>query len=269
MVSIKVLLARAAKFLTDSTYETNWHIYTTMFGVDGIADNIPRLYRSQSFHDPDYPTCVHTLFQNIADKDENLAIDFVKYVISKEIDLKNDLKNEKIASIDYGLLKALNFLSGEEVSLPTVPLFTKKYLDVKVLPGDFYIEIQEQINKAFTYGILPAVQILSRKFLENLIVDILRKKYSMQRIELFYDTSRRRFHGFEVLLKNLHDRIDDFIAISPEFNDEFLKKINIYREQGNSSAHTIELSIDKGDLEKDGKDLEYIIKLLVKVLNSI
>jgi len=71
------------------------------------------------------------------------------------------------------------------------------------------------------------------------------------------------------LLKNLHDRIDDFTGISPVFNSDFLKKINKFREQGNSSAHTLELNLDKEELKKDAKDLEYIIKVLVKVLNSI
>lgn len=264
MVSTRALLARAAKFITDINNDTDWHLYATMFDIEDIADNVPRLYRSQSFHDPDYSSCVHKLFQDIAEEDENLAIEFVRYVISQEF----NLENENIISKDPELLQALDLGGEGEIKLPVIPYPHKKYLNVKVLPGDFYIELQEQINKAFAYGILSAVQILSRKFLENLIVDILRKKYGMQRIELFYNTSRRKCHGFEVLLKNLHDRIDDFIGISPAFNDDFLKKINKFREQGNSSAHTIELNLDKEELEKDAKDLEYIIKLLVKVLKA-
>nr|CBH37279.1 hypothetical protein BSM_07560 [uncultured archaeon] len=67
----------------------------------------------------------------------------------------------------------------------------------------------------------------------------------------------------------IHDRIDDFMGISPAFNTDFLRKVNKLREQGNSSAHTIELNSDKEELENDAKDLEYTIKLLVKVSNSI
>ncbi len=145
----------------------------------------------------------------------------------------------------------------------------EKYLDVKVLPDDFYMELQDQINLAFAYEILPAVQILSRKLVENLLVDILRKKYGTQNIDLYYDANRGRFHGFERLLKNLDERIEDFIGISSEFNKSFLKKVNKYREHGNSSAHTIELNLDKNRLENEAKDLEYAIKMLVRVLNSI
>lgn len=264
-LSTKALLARAAKFITDIGFETDWRLYTMMFEVESIAEGIPRLYRSQSFHDPDYRNCVAKLLLGIAAKDEASAIQFVKYVISDSVNLKDDT----IVARDPDLLGALDLIGEGEFVLPAVSVSTKKHLDVKVLPGDFYIELQDQINRAFTYGIFPAVQILSRKFLESLIVDILRKKYGQQRVELFYDTSRRRFLGFEALLKNIHDRIGDFASTSPAFDEAFLKKIDEFREQGNSSAHTIELSLKKEDLEKDSKDLEYIVKVLVKVLNSL
>jgi len=266
MASKKALLAIAAKFLTDITYDTKWQIYCTMYEVDEIADNVGRLYRSQTFHDPDYPDCVHQLFQDIGiGKGEDFAIEFVKYVISKEV----NLKNEEVISTNPELLQALNLLGGEETEVLPIPPVYKRYLNVETLPDDFYIELREQINKAFAYGVLPAVQILSRKFLENLVVDILRKKYGMKQVELFFDTNKRRFNNFEVLLKNLQEKIDDFIVISSAFDADFLKKVNRFREQGNSSAHTIELNLSREKLEKDAKDLEYIIKLLVKVYNAL
>lgn len=265
MTSTKATLARAAKFITDLDSDTDWLLYATMFEVEDIANNVNRLYRSQSFHDPDYTSCVNQLFQNIADNDENLAIDFVKYIIFNDF----NLEDKDVISKDPKLLEGLDLLGESEIDIPTITPLHKKYIDVKVLPGDFYLELQEQINKSFTYGILPAVQILSRKFLENLLVDILKKKYGKKRIELFYDTGRRRFHGFEHLLKNLDERIDDFDGISPAFDSKFLHSVNKLREQGNSSAHTIELNLEKDDIEKDGNDLEFIVKLLVKVFDSI
>lgn len=264
MPSTKALLARAAKFITGIASDTDWRLYSTMFDVDDIAEGITRLYRSQGFGDPDYPGCVHRLFQAIAAKDESLALQFVRYVIKDSI----DLEDTKMVATDPELLVALDLIGEEQASLPPLAPASGRLLDVKVLPGDFYIELQEQINKAFAYGIYPAVNVFGRKFLENLLVDILRKKYGMGSVELFYDTGRRRFHGFEILLKNLHDRIDDFAAISPAFDDAFLRKINMFREHGNSSAHTIELKLSKEDLERDVKDLEYAIKLLVRVLDT-
>jgi hypothetical protein len=159
-------------------------------------------------------------------------------------------------------------------NLKVEPLIEKdfsesKYLNIPTLPDSFYVELQEQINKAFKYEIFPAVQILFRKLLENLIIDILRKKYGMTKIELFYDTNKGKFHGFNFLLKVLDERINDFAAISAVFDKEFLKKINEFREQGNSSAHTIELKLDKDRIAKEAKEKEYIINVLIRVFNSL
>jgi len=80
MTSTKAILARAAKFITDLDSDTDWHLYSTMFDVEDIANNVNRLYRSQTFRDPDYTSCVNQLFQNIADIDEDLSAIPVKIV---------------------------------------------------------------------------------------------------------------------------------------------------------------------------------------------
>jgi len=59
------------------------------------------------------------------------------------------------------------------------------------------------------------------------------------------------------------------VAWHDSTSEASLKKIDEFREQGNSSAHTIELNFKKNDLEQDSQDIEYIIKVLVKVLDSI
>jgi hypothetical protein len=268
MVSIKALMARAAKFITDISWDTNWRLYLSMFDLEHLAEDVPRLYRSQSFGDPDYPTCVFHLLTLIAKTDEKLAVEFISYLLSKEFDLAKD----EIISQDPILLKELGLVQEEKAgnfSVLPIQITIEKLIEIKTLPHDFYYELQDQINKAYAYDILPAVQILSRKFLENLIIDILRKKYTMKNVDLFYNKGFGRFHGFNTLLKNVSDRIDDFTAISPVFDKDFLKLINNFREQGNSSAHTIELKHDRSQIKKQGEEFEYIIKVLVKVYQAI
>jgi len=268
MTSTKALMARAAKFITDITWDTSWNIYLSMFDLEDLAEDIPRLYRSQSFGDTDYPTCVFHLLTKIAERNEKQAIDFITYLLSKEFDLEKD----EIISQDPYLLKELGLVKEEkagEFSVLPIQVSIEKLIEIKTLPNDFYYDLQDQINKAYAYNVLPAVQILIRKFFENLIVDILRKKYTMKQVDLFYDPKNCRFHGFNTLLKNVTEKIDDFKAVSAAFNKDFLKLINKYREQGNSSAHTIELHLDRNQIKKQGEELEYIIKVLVKVYQSI
>lgn len=147
----------------------------------------------------------------------------------------------------------------------------RNYLNLTTLPDDFYRDLQDQINRAYRANVLPAVQILSRKFLENLIVDILKRKFGFSggNLELFYDAGNGRFLNFRRLLKNLENKFDEFIGISAGFDRELLRKIKNFKQQANSSAHTLEISITRDTIDGDAEDLEHIIKVLIRVLNSL
>jgi hypothetical protein len=60
-----------------------------------------------------------------------------------------------------------------------------------------------------------SLSVLIRKLFENLIINILRKKYGTQGLPKYYDTSKRRFHDFSILLKSLESNISDFHSASP------------------------------------------------------
>lgn len=71
----------------------------------------------------------------------------------------------------------------------------------------------EELNKAYTFGCNTSVFILARKIVENLIIDILKKKYPEKvkiNKELYFDTAQGRLKDFEVILKNFKDKKDDF-----------------------------------------------------------
>lgn len=150
-----------------------------------------------------------------------------------------------------------------------IPISGEKYITIKELPDDFYYDLIEYIDRAYSYNIFPAVRILNRKLLENLIVDLLRKRFGMSEIDLFYDTKNRRFHGFNVLLKNMKDKIEDLKPISAAIDHDFLNSINQFRISGNSSAHTIELHVTKEEIDKEKADLMFIVKVLSKAIKSL
>ena len=125
------------------------------------------------------------------------------------------------------------------------------------------------INKCYSFGVYSAVRILNRKLLENLLIDLLRKKFGMTEIDLFFDTGKGRFHDFSILLKNMDVKLGDFKPISTALDSRLLKKINEFRDSGNSSAHTIELQIEKGELDISKEDIIFIARVLSKVIKSL
>ena len=114
-----------------------------------------------------------------------------------------------------------------------------------------------------------SLSILIRKLLENLIIDILRKKYSTQVMSLYYDTSRGRFHDFSVLLKNLDSRKGEFQYITQNLDKSLIQKINQYRETGNSGAHSIDVDLTINQIARDKDNINYLVQLLLRTLQNI
>jgi len=258
-------LIRSAKLLTDIRRDTDWTYYSSNFRVEDAVRETDRLFDSQHWKDPDYPQCVRRLFINIARDDPNLALKFVKHVLTQEL----DLDSERVIQRDPELVTALKEGNSSPPALSVPESISSPLLDLHVLPDDFYVALQEQINKAFRANVLPAVQILSRKFLENLLIDILRRKYGPGQIALYYDTTKGRFQGFETLIRNTESSLPDFTGGPTEFNASLLRRINAFRRQGNSSAHSIELRLDKDTVRRELDELSFLIPVLVRVWTSV
>lgn len=77
-----------------------------------------------------------------------------------------------------------------------------------------------EINKCATFTCFTAATILSRKVIENLIIEILRNKYpekKKEHKEKYYDLGKTRYLDFSVILRNLFDAKNEFDhnAITP------------------------------------------------------
>ena len=68
-----------------------------------------------------------------------------------------------------------------------------------------------ETNKAYTFGCFTAAYILCRKILENLITDIIIKKFPKEKktTEMYFDTKRGRRKDFSEIIDNLKKRAKD------------------------------------------------------------
>lgn len=100
-----------------------------------------------------------------------------------------------------------------------------------------YNRLISAINQAYSYNIPTGVFVLSRKMIENLIIDILRKKFTTD-VGKYYNTSKKRFLDFSELLETLKSNADLF---GPEENaiKELLEPLKKFREIANKSTHSI------------------------------
>ena len=66
----------------------------------------------------------------------------------------------------------------------------------------FFGRLSGEIYRAYNSNMVTATFILTRKLLENLVIELLRSKFSKD-VSKYYDTSKHRFLGFSNLVDNL------------------------------------------------------------------
>lgn len=235
-----------------------WDDVLNTFDFDDLIEEYPRLARSHQFNDDDYISNLSKVVKEAFKRNKKNALDMFHFIFVTHL----KIHQSDIESIDW----LENFLETNKSSI-IIPL-NDPFLEIENVPDDFYRDLINLINQAYSIEFYPAVLIFSRKILENLLIDILRKKYGMPNIDMFYIKSMGRFQGFNILLKNFEDNLGDFQHIMPKLDSNFIKQINEYRESGNSSAHTLELNIKKEDIVKKS-DLEFIVKTLIRLFNNI
>ncbi len=258
--------ATAAKVLTDIDGNTDWEFYTQFHEVEKCIPQ--RLWNAQYYRDQDYFRCVLSLFNNvIEDVSEEKGKDFINHILS---DLFKNI-DEEIYEKNKPYIDALT--SNFDMSTFLVfSLNIKKYINLDTFPDDFYRDLQNEINKAYNYKLYSVIPVLTRKFIENLIIDIFRKKYGTTNIELYFDTFQRKCHNFSNLVTTLSSKLSDFNHIEKNFNNDMIKEIEKFRETGNANAHSITVKftdIEVKKIEDNSSNLEHILKLLIRVLNLL
>lgn len=262
-----IAIAKFSKFIEKYIYETNWTLVAESCGVIEILNESTheRVRRAQRFKDPDYPMAVSKFLRAVFDFNESLGYSLIKEIISQE---------EIPDSTKKTLGEILSLFSEKTILRTDFPLTLKipkidDLIEITSAPDDFYVKLIEEINILYRNQFTISLSILVRKLFENLIIDILRKKYKTKRLSLYYDSSKRKFHDFIFLLKNLDERKEDFHYITPNLDRNFIKKINKYRETGNSSAHFIDISLKFEDMKAEKDEINYILQLLIRILMNI
>jgi len=74
-------LAIIADFVFRERYHTDWNFAVDISGASVDWDKHPRLIRSQSFGDPDYPSAILRLLKDMYQTDRNAARTLIVYVM--------------------------------------------------------------------------------------------------------------------------------------------------------------------------------------------
>lgn len=161
--------------------------------------------------------------------------------------------------------KEISLKSGELEPPSLKPV--ERYLDIDDPPSDMYRALVSEINQCFHSQSYSATIVLTRKLIENLLVDILRKKYGMSEIELFYIPAKRRFQDLSELIANLRSKIEDFGALG--LQKKHITMIEKLREEANAKTHSILDHATREELQSLKASARNATKMLIAVRDSL
>jgi hypothetical protein len=133
----------------------------------------------------------------------------------------------------------------------------------------FYADMVLELNYAYGYGLRRSAEVLFRALIENLLIDMLRDKYGMSKVDLFFHTARGRFNDLSVLIANLRDNLPDFAPYSASIDKNFCDLLNGYRETGNASAHKLEGTAFRESSQAKRTEIANIVALLKGTIEKI
>jgi hypothetical protein len=144
----------------------------------------------------------------------------------------------------------------------------KKKCIIKYQTDDYFInEHVKEINNAFNAKCFTSSNIMFRKLVENLIIDILRKKFpskSLQDVSLYFDTTKTRFNDFSVILRNLYDKRTAFSLDGKKIIERVYPLLQKFKADANDKTHSWFHIITTGaEIEDSG--FQNIIELVTRL----
>jgi len=262
---LQPLIGQLSHFAVEHDISQNeWEMAATEFGVHDMATNIDRFYRSWNFGDDDQQSTAVQFLQKVADDDEDTALRVMQRIYMMADPSPNHLDR-------YPALELLNDANSEVTgaSAPEILFHSEKFLDIDNIPGTFYPELVENINRCYSLGIYDATLVLTRKLLENLLIDILRAQYGKQKLNLFYITEEKQFQNFYTLINNFRDNLSDFDHLCGGLDDDFVKELDALRQNANVEAHSIETTISEKEMNTYQEQAQNVSQILFRIYQNL
>lgn len=125
-----------------------------------------------------------------------------------------------------------------------------------------------ETNRAYHYHCYTAVYILSRKIIENLIIDALKQQFpekSRENKELYWSIEKKRFKDLSVILDTLWEKRNDFGPTKSKAIGRLVPMARNFKDEANDKTHSW-FHLVKRPRELDDLQLQEMLELLKKIL---
>jgi len=178
------------------------------------------------------------------------------------IDFRHTFETPRFNKIYANMIEEITIEDNEEPNL-----YLNDIIDLDIFHSEFYREQVEEINRAYRKGFFTCTYILIRKFIENLLIDCLRDYYTEQNLSRYFNVDKKKFLSLSKLRLTFNEMINNpkFIARVDKIQQQVVDFLDIFKEIGDSSAHSF-FSINHQELiEQNRAKLLIVIRQLAKI----
>lgn len=261
----QALIGQFTRVAMESDLNHNdWEGVAMEFGVHDTASSIHRFYRSWKWGDEDRQAHTNQFLRKVAEEDQDIALGIMRRIYTM-VDPDPDTLQQ------YPALEVLEDDNREPagITAPHISIHSERFFDINNVPGTFYPDLVENINRCYSLGIYDATLVLTRKLFENLLIDILREQYGKQEIHLYYLPDNHRFKKFSTLINNFEDNLSDFQHLSRGLDSDFIDELNAFRQDANAEAHSIETNITEDEMEEYREQARHASRVLFRVRENL
>jgi DNA-binding PadR family transcriptional regulator len=140
------------------------------------------------------------------------------------------------------------------------------FIDTDVVDGERHKKLINDINDCYRYRIYDGTMVLTRKFFEDVVFQILKTHYAGDNVQMFYDQDNQRHYSFNELLVNLKDGVPTLRRYARELDRELVEDLRELKNDGNMGAHAIRVNFSDEEVEEWADDATKMVEVLYEVL---
>jgi len=256
-------MAQFTNFIYDKDISVNnWKMLTSEYMVREEANSTFRFFKSWNWGDDDRGATTLEFLRKVHRDDEETVLALMKGVY----DFVGGADDEELEK--YQALQALEKGQSDiELIIPSIN--PESYIDIDNTTDDFYNDLIDNINQCYQVEVYDGTLVLTRKLLENLVIELLRREYPKSYVQMYYIPEQQRFRNFSDLIEVFEYRLKDYQSYSNGVDGELIKNINRFRDSANSDAHSIVRNPSKEKVDDLGEDAEYAAKVMFRILRNM
>lgn len=144
------------------------------------------------------------------------------------------------------------------------------FLELEYDSGPFYDKLIENINTTYQYRVYDATLVLTRKLLESMLIDLLRGEFGREGTTLYFNPDTAQYRGLAALINNFEEQSGEYRKYSLTVaDDEFIELLESFRQDGNASAHSIEINITEEEIKSKSDDATRIVNILMNIWKKV